>query len=180
VKDDPRRLKTVLEAALRNSDMVLLSGGVSMGDADHTPAVLKALKVKNIFHKSAIRPGKPLWFGIRGETAVFGLPGNPVSVGATFHEFAFPALRKMAGMAGPGVRAVFLPLASPAKKEHPLREFRVARLEKGGAAVAPVESYRGSGDFVSAALSDGVIVIPEDRREMPAGEIVEFHPWDMA
>ncbi len=179
VKDDPRKLETILAAALEKNDMVILSGGVSMGDADHTPAVLERLRVKNIFHKSAIRPGKPIWFGTSGKKAVFGLPGNPVSVGATFHEFALPALKKMAGISDPHVRVLYLPLGATAKKSHPLREFRVARLVDGGAAVSPVETYQGSGDFVSASQSDGLIVIPEDRCEMPAREIVEFHPWDM-
>ncbi len=179
IKDDPAALKRTLAAALAKSDVVVISGGVSMGERDHTPDVLKTCGVKNRLYKSAIRPGKPIWFGAKGKTAVFGLPGNPVSVAATFQEFVLPALRKMAGFVQPLPPVLHLPLAAPARKKHQLREFRVGNYADGGRAVAPVATYQGSGDFVSAAGSDGLIVIPEEARELPAGTVVEFHPWNL-
>ncbi len=178
IQDDPRALRRALAAALKNNDLLIVTGGVSMGERDHIPEILKECGVKNRLYKSAIRPGKPIWFGMKGATAVFGLPGNPVSVAATFREFVLPALRKMAGFGTVIPPALRLPLAAPAKKKHTLREFRVACYADGGAAVAPVPGYQGSGDFVSAARSDGLIVIPEEARELPAGTVVEFHPWN--
>ncbi len=177
IKDDPRALRRALAAALKKNDVVIVTGGVSMGERDHIPEILKECGVKNRLYKSAIRPGKPIWFGVKGAAAVFGLPGNPVSVAATFSEFVLPALRKMAGYASVILPVLRLPLAAPAKKKHALREFRVGCYANGGAAVAPVPGYQGSGDFVSAGRSDGLIVIPEEARELPAGTVVEFHPW---
>lgn len=178
IQDDPRTLRRALAQALKKNDVLIVTGGVSMGERDHIPDVLKECGVRNRIYKSAIRPGKPIWFGVKGKTAVFGLPGNPVSVAATFSEFVLPALRKMAGFGVAVPPALRLPLAAPAKKKHTLREFRVGCYADGGAAVAPVAGYQGSGDFVSASRSDGVIVIPEEARELPAGTIVEFHPWN--
>lgn len=179
VKDSRDKFKSAVKKAISSSNVVLVTGGVSMGDFDYTHKVLAELKVRNIFHKAAIRPGKPVWFGLTGNTLVFGLPGNPVSVAVTFNEFVLPALRKMAGFANPLPRSLILPLSKKVKKKHQLKEFRIARFEKGGAAVAPVTGYAGSGDFISASRSDGLIVLPEDRKELDAGEPVEFHPWDL-
>lgn len=178
IKDDPRLLRRALASALKKNDVLIVTGGVSMGDRDHIPDVLMECGVQNRLYKSAIRPGKPIWFGVKGKTAVFGLPGNPVSVAATFSEFVLPALRKMAGFGVAVPPALRLPLMIPARKKHALREFRVGCYVDGGASVAPVPGYQGSGDFVSAGRSDGLIVIPEEARELPAGTVVEFHPWN--
>lgn len=178
IKDDPRALRRALASALKKNDVLIVTGGVSMGERDHIPDVLTECGAHNRLYKSAIRPGKPVWFGVKGKTAVFGLPGNPVSVAATFREFVLPALRKMAGFGGAVPFPLHLPLAAPAKKKHGLREFRVGCYANGGAAVVPVPGYQGSGDFVSAGRSDGLIVIPEEARELSAGTVVEFHPWN--
>ncbi len=178
VRDEPRRFKAILKKAIRENDVVLITGGVSMGDADYTPIVLKELKVKNIFHKSSIKPGKPIWFGVTGKKAVFGLPGNPVSVAVTFSEFVKPALKKMAGISDPAPRKLLLPLSKDIRKKHDRKEFRIAAFTNGGGTVAAIK-HQGSGDFVSASKSDGVIVIPSDRAEIKAGETVEFHPWEL-
>ena len=178
IKDDPRALRRALASALKKNDVVIVTGGVSMGERDHIPEVLKECGVQNRLYKSAIRPGKPIWFGVKGKIAVFGLPGNPVSVAATFSEFVLPALRKMAGFGAAVPPSLYLPLAAPARKKHALREFRIGCYANGGAAVAPVPGYQGSGDFVSAGRSDGLIVIPEEVRKFPAGTVVEFHPWN--
>ena len=179
VSDDPKKYRKVITGAIKKSDMVIVTGGVSMGDSDHTYRVLNEIGVSQKFHKAAIRPGKPLWFGIKGKTLVFGLPGNPVSVAATFHEFVMPALKRMAGLSGGDAMpmSVTLPLSQPAGKKHGLREFRVSVLSNGGGSVEPVAGYQGSGDFVSASKSDGVIVLPESAREMKTGAPVVFHPW---
>src|SRR5207244_3350734 len=82
------------------SSNLLLSGGVSMGTKDLVPGVLQDLGVEPHFHQVAMKPGKPLFFGTRGDTMVFGLPGNPVSSFCGFELFVRPAIRKMAGHAG--------------------------------------------------------------------------------
>ena len=81
--------------------ILILSGGVSMGTKDLVPGVLQDLGIQPLFHQVAMKPGKPLFFGTRGETLVFGLPGNPVSSFCGFELFVRPAIRKMAGHAQP-------------------------------------------------------------------------------
>ena len=104
-RDSPRELKGILARALRKADLLLISGGVSVGDFDYTRGVLEGLGMKEVFWKVAIKPGKPLLFGIfppdsgrdRPAVPVFGLPGNPVSVLVCLEEFVRPALEKLQG-----------------------------------------------------------------------------------
>jgi len=96
VADDPRAIRSRVERGLR-ADVLLISGGVSVGKYDHVKAVLARQGVREIFWKVDIKPGKPLYFGKAGRTLVFGLPGNPVSVFVTFEEFVRPAILKLMG-----------------------------------------------------------------------------------
>jgi molybdopterin molybdotransferase len=97
VRDDPDATSGALGAALERSDVVCVSGGVSVGPHDHVKPALRSLGVEERFWGVALKPGKPTWFGTRGPTLVFGLPGNPVSAMVTFHLFVRPALRALAG-----------------------------------------------------------------------------------
>ena len=100
VRDDAEATRAAIERALDGTDVVLLTGGVSVGPHDHVKPALEALGVEQIFWRVALRPGKPLWFGRRGTQLVFGLPGNPVSAMVCFMLFARPALAVDAGRAG--------------------------------------------------------------------------------
>jgi len=95
VRDDAAALRAALARALK-ADMVLISGGVSMGDYDLVPGVLKSLGVKKIFHKVRVRPGKPMFFGVKGRKLVFGIPGNPVANFMAYLAYIRPAIRRMA------------------------------------------------------------------------------------
>ncbi|MFW6330304.1 MAG: molybdenum cofactor synthesis domain-containing protein, partial [Gemmatimonadota bacterium] len=95
--DDRERLERELARVLDAFDVLVVSGGVSMGRFDLVPAALQALGVETHFHKVSQRPGKPLWFGTRGETPVFGLPGNPVSTLVCLYRYVIPFLRRAAG-----------------------------------------------------------------------------------
>jgi molybdopterin molybdotransferase len=176
IPDDLQKIKNAIRNSLAISDMVIISGGVSVGDSDFTGEAFEQLGVKKIFHRCAMRPGKPVWFGVKGNKTVFGLPGNPVSIAVAFHEFVLPAIKQIA-MSYPMPKALFLPLETEIQKRHSLKEFRVALITKTGA-VEAVKSYGGSGDFVSSSKSDGIIVIPENSNKIKAGTTVEFHPWD--
>jgi len=181
VRDEERLMKRRLRAALGSSDCVLLSGGVSMGERDLVPEVLRDLGVRRVFHKLAMRPGKPIWFGVHGEnTAVFGLPGHPVSVQVTFHEFALPGMRIMGGFSDWQPRATWLPAGVEFNRRVALRSYilcRVKRGERGVSALYPVK-HRGSGDFASAVPSEGVAILPEGSWRPQEGEPVEYHAWD--
>lgn len=177
--DSEQALRRLIHKAMSRCDVLLVSGGVSVGDYDLVPDALRRLGVRKVFHGVAIRPGKPLWFGASGHgTLVFGLPGNPVSVRVGFREFVTPALRRMAGFAVPLPAGLMLPLAEPFKKKHSMTAFALGRVvnEPRGSRVCPVP-HEGSGDFVSAAASDGVFIVPADVKAKAAGDVVEFHPW---
>ena len=96
VPDDPQQLKSEFQAAM-DSDVILISGGMSVGDHDFAKPLLKELGVQEIFWKVSVKPGKPLYFGKLGKSLIFGLPGNPASSYVIFMEFTLPALRRMRG-----------------------------------------------------------------------------------
>lgn len=183
VADDPSALEQAIHRVLADSDAVVLSGGVSMGDKDLVPAALEASGVRRLLHKVAIRPGKPFWLGAaERDKLVFGLPGNPVSLQVTFREFVLPGLRRMAGMTDVHSPALRVPAGSAIEKTLDLRQFVPARLAPAdghGTVASPVEN-RGSGDFVSASRADGVIVLPEGPARIVPGDLVTFHPWGIA
>ncbi|MBI4248532.1 MAG: molybdopterin molybdenumtransferase MoeA, partial [Elusimicrobia bacterium] len=96
--DDPAILAKAFKKFLERSDLMLITGGVSVGDYDYTRRLLEKIGIKVVFWKVAIKPGKPLLFGRRGRKLVFGLPGNPLSALVCFDEFVRPALEKMQGL----------------------------------------------------------------------------------
>src|SRR6202042_3007932 len=112
VRDDRDEMRTRLKLHLSTHDVIILSGGVSMGRFDLVPTLLNELGVRTVFHKVAQRPGKPMWFGVaQSGPAVFALPGNPVSTQVCISRYVIPALMAAMGEANPGVRKI--PLAAP-------------------------------------------------------------------
>ena len=179
-QDNASALRKTLRAALKNRDVVLLSGGVSVGRYDLVPQVIQEIGARIRFHKVAIKPGKPVLYATFGRNQhIFGLPGNPLSALTGLHEFVLPAIRRMTGVAEQNCHpSVYLPLAetlTPRGKrlEHVL--VRVVQHETGPK-LAPVLS-RGSADLVAANLADGVAILPRDKRKCMAGKYVEFRSW---
>ncbi|HEY0378585.1 MAG TPA: gephyrin-like molybdotransferase Glp [Pyrinomonadaceae bacterium] len=161
--DDPELLKREIAAAAARSDVLVLSGGVSMGVYDFTKAALEALDAEIFFARVSLRPGKPTVFARLGETLVFGLPGNPVSVSVTFNLFARTALRAMQGYqeaAMPEERAV---LARSVKGSAGRASYLPARLltDAEGRLVAEPLKWGGSSDFVAFARATALVVVPE-------------------
>jgi len=175
VPDDPRRLAATLEDQLVRADLLVTSGGVSVGAYDVVKEVLSRLGTVG-FDKVAMQPGMPQGFGTIGpdSTPVFGLPGNPVSALVSFEAFVRPALRKMLGatpIERPKVRAVTTKAltSSPGKRSF----LRVAlEVKKGAYVVTPVS---GPGSHLLAGLSraNALAVIPEDVEKVPVGEPVD-------
>jgi molybdopterin molybdotransferase len=175
VPDDPRRLAATLEDQLVRADVLVTSGGVSVGAYDVVKQVLSQLGTVT-FDKVAMQPGMPQGFGTIGpdSTPVFGLPGNPVSALVSFEAFVRPALRKMLGaepIERPRVRAVTTqPLTSPPGK----RSFVRVQLEvrQGAYVVTPVS---GPGSHLLAGMSraNALALVPEDATSLPAGAPVE-------
>ena len=176
--DDRTVLAERLAAHLATHDVIVLTGGVSMGRFDHVPSVLRQLGVQEVFHKVAQRPGKPIWFGIgaAGQT-VFGLPGNPVSALVCLVRYVVPALAAMAG--SPASATEYVPLASPFKVKPALALFLPVQVEHSATVgrVAMPRPTRGSGDFISLLGTDGFVELPPGPREFPAGYLAPLYRW---
>ncbi|GAJ27842.1 molybdopterin biosynthesis protein MoeA [Acidomonas methanolica NBRC 104435] len=176
--DDPDATMAVMTRALAERDVVILSGGVSMGDFDYVPQALEQLGVRRIFHRVAQRPGRPLWFGLGPQgQAVFALPGNPVSAMTCFTRYVLPALTAAEGATES--RAVPLALAEDAPRLPDLTRFMPARLTHAasGQTLAHLLPVSTSGDFNHLGSTDGIVEIPPGDGAAPAGSAVTFHGW---
>ena len=174
VRDDFDATREAIAEALSSSDVVMLSGGVSMGDYDLVKPALGDLGATILVEKVAMHPGKPTVFAKLGEKIVFGLPGNPVSVAVSFHLFARPALLKMQGANGVHLPRMSAYASRPVKGAPPRRSHQPARLViRDGRAEAEPLKWSGSSDLVAFMRADCLIVVPEDRQSLNEGELVE-------
>ena len=171
--DEEKDLKEKIKAGLE-ADVLVLSGGVSMGEFDLVPKILQESGVAQVFHKVFLKPGKPIWFGRHETGFVFGLPGNPVSVQACFKLFTEPLLLGLMGHKNPGWGSFWLPLAGDIKKKTEREQFTPAKIEKNALAEVRIQ---GSGDFSNLVQSTGMLRMPAEARLLHRGELVEFIPW---
>ncbi len=173
VRDDAAEIQQQIDEAISTSNVVLITGGVSVGDYDFTGSALAELGVENIFYKVAQKPGKPLFFGRKNKTLVFGLPGNPASVLSCFYEYVTPAIRLLTGSAAPhGLPKVQLPLAENLNKKAGLAHFLKAKLSGGS-----VHILQGQESFIlsSFAEADCLVRIPAEAGNLEKGAMVECH-----
>ena len=178
IGDDAAELKRRLKFHLETHDVLVLSGGVSMGKLDLVPRVLEELGVRCVFHKVAQRPGKPLWFGIAASgAAVLGLPGNPVSTAVCVSRYVLPALAASQGQTPcPPER---MALGAPVVVNPPFTLFLPIRIEiddwgRNWAMPAPTN---GSGDFTALAGTDGFVELPPGPNTYPKGFVTRMHRW---
>ena len=171
--DDRESLSAKLSEGL-SADVLVTSAGVSMGDRDFVRDVLAELGVAPVFWKVLIKPGGPIAFGVAGKTAVFSLPGNPVSSLVTFEVFVRPAIRKMTGHRDPVKPAVKAALAEPVKKKPGKTQFFRVTIESGEEGyVARTSGDQNSGILRTLVLADGIAVLPAERTSFAAGEKVD-------
>jgi molybdopterin molybdotransferase len=156
-------------------DVLVLSGGVSMGKYDLVESVLKAMGAEFFFDAVAIRPGKPAVFGICQGKPVFGLPGNPVSTMVTFELFVAPAIDLLSGAEARALPLVEARLAEAMKEKPGLAHFLPARVNWHGA-VPEVKAlkWQGSGDIAALAEANCFLVVPADRENIEVGESVSI------
>lgn len=176
--DDPRILAERLGRHLASHDVLVLSGGVSMGRFDYVPRTLRELGVTEVLHRVAQRPGKPLWFGVGpAGQAVFGLPGNPVSSLVCLVRYVVPALQAAAGLVARPVEPVALGAAFRVKPA--LWYFLPVQLDSNPSlgTVALPRPTGGSGDFISLLGTDGFVELPPGPAEYPAGHVAPLHRW---
>jgi molybdopterin molybdotransferase len=178
VRDDEAELTARLGFHLRTHDVLILSGGVSMGKLDLVPRVLEKLGVSMVFHHVAQRPGKPMWFGVsQTGPAVFALPGNPVSTLVCLSRYVLPALRAAMGQAPGEPPRISLTAAFEVKA--PLAFYLPVKLRSDdwGRTSAEPRPTNGSGDFTALAGTDGFVELPPGPGTLPKGHVARFFPW---
>jgi molybdopterin molybdotransferase len=158
--DKPEQIERLIKEGLEN-DLLVITGGVSMGTADYIPQTLAKLGVKEVFHKVAMKPGKPVWFGTHERGLVFGLPGNPVSVLACFELFVTTALKARQGWSDPLPPFLNAKLAADFHYATNRETYHPATLvfSDGGPVVTPVPWF-GSADVLGASAADALAVLP--------------------
>jgi molybdopterin molybdotransferase len=156
------------------SDVLVLTGGVSAGKLDLVPGVLQEAGVQPQFHKVEMKPGKPVFFGTRGDTLVFGLPGNPVSALVCFELFVRPALRRLGGHAEPGPSVVRAVLAEEFAYRTDRPTYHPALLDAVGPdwSVRPVP-WHGSPDLRGLTKANAFVIFPAGDHRHPAGQVFE-------
>jgi molybdopterin molybdotransferase len=175
VRDDPALLETAFREASAMADVIITSGGVSVGEADFIKDLLHRLG-EVLFWKIAMKPGRPLAYGRIGDAHFFGLPGNPVAVMVTFYEFVRDALLTLMGKTGSAAFPTFhVPCVSPLKKAPGRTEFQRGVLfqDEGGAWRVRVTGEQGSGILSSMSEANCFIVLPEATGNVAAGTVVE-------
>jgi molybdopterin molybdotransferase len=174
VKDDPDATRAAVERGL-HADVLVTTGGVSVGVYDLVRAAEAELGVEEVFWRVAVRPGKPVAFGVRGSTLVFGLPGNPVSSLVGFELFVRPALRALQGASSVG------PLYRPGRLAGPARRISArdsllrarTRVEDDEVLLEPL-SGQESHMIAQAATADALVLVPRGEGELEAGSPVRY------
>jgi molybdopterin molybdotransferase len=170
VRDEPTEHRRVIDKGLAECDMLLLTGGVSMGDFDYVPRVLEEAGVNVLYHRVRVKPGRPTLFGRTGTCLVFGLPGNPVSTFVIFEVLVRPLLHALQNAPAPGTEV-------SGRLSHPIRrkdidraEFYPAMLDRGddGNLFTPVR-YGGSSHLNALAAADALVGIPAGVEGLEAG-----------
>jgi len=179
VRDDREAVERAFADAAAGADAVVTSGGVSVGDADYVAEVLERAGTVG-FWKVAMKPGRPLAFGRLGDALFFGLPGNPVSVMATFYQLVRPALQALAGLPDPGPPLAVTAVCQDALRTKPgRREFQRGVLSRtsDGRLVVRKAGRQGSGVLSSMSAANCFIVLPEDSGPVSAGDEVTVQPF---
>ncbi|WP_290636010.1 gephyrin-like molybdotransferase Glp [Aquisalimonas sp.] len=178
ISDDPDTMEKAFADAASFADAIITSGGVSVGDADFVKTIMNRLGQVG-FWKIAMRPGRPLAFGTIGEARFFGLPGNPVSVVATWYQFVQPALRRMMGEDPEPPTTFRVRTATDLRKRPGRTEFQRGILQRddAGELVVTTTGSQGSGILRSVSLADCFIVLPHDSGDVAAGTMVDVQPF---
>jgi len=178
ILDDEKMLQERLARHLSQHDVLILSGGVSKGKLDLVPKVLKSLRVEEVFHQVAQRPGMPMWFGVgRAGQSVFGLPGNPVSTLVCLVRYVVPAMTL--AMGARRVTPDPVAMASSVQSRRSVAYFLpvCVRHDEIGRALAEPRIPRGSGDFLALTEADGFVELPPQAEAFPAGYLVSLYRW---
>jgi molybdopterin molybdotransferase len=171
VDDDKDATKLIIEKALRECDLLLLTGGISVGDFDFVGESLLACGVEQVFHKIKQKPGKPLYFGKKGHLPVFALPGNPAAVLTCFYEYVLPCIKLLMGNKNAAL-TLYLPLLKAYHKKKGLTHFLKGRVEgRGVLPLSAQESYK----LNSFSLANSIIELDGEKEDFKEGELVKVN-----
>ncbi|MEW6237518.1 MAG: gephyrin-like molybdotransferase Glp [Candidatus Omnitrophota bacterium] len=177
-RDDPGALRDLIRRGVEEADLLIASGGVSAGERDFLPGLLRDMGMRTIFHKASVKPGKPILFGLLDERPIFGLPGNVVSVIASFHLFVKPSIKLMMGRKDWRNTTMFARMGqlvhNPGSRTHFMR-CRLSHMPSG-APIAYPTGKQESGMLTSLLGADGFAVIPGDVDTVEEFTEVEFIP----
>ena len=175
VADDADATREAVATALADTDVLLITGGVSVGAHDHVKRALESCGVQERFWRVRLKPGKPLWFGVRGATLVFGLPGNPLSTIAGVLCFVEPALSALHGEPGAGPRTRRARLTASARAGDGRTTLLAATFADGDDGVLEATPMAEQGSHLTGALAraHGFVVAPHDAGDLPAGALVD-------
>jgi molybdopterin molybdotransferase len=179
LQDNPEALLNSFNQASQTADIIISSGGVSVGDADHTKTALKHSGQVD-FWKIAIKPGRPLAFGHIGNSVFFGLPGNPVAVMVSFYQFVLPAIESILGIKDKAIAPTLQVKVSENIRKKPGRtEIVRGILQQQADGILSVKSTgkQGSGILRSMSLANAFIILEHDRDTVKAGEFVTVQPF---
>jgi molybdopterin molybdotransferase len=183
VPDDPAQLEATFRHAAENADAVITSGGVSVGEADHTKQVMAKLG-DVLFWKIAMRPGRPMAIGrieSRGRQAIlFGLPGNPVAVMVTFYAFVRDALLAMSGATAAPLPMLRARSVQPIRKKAGRTEYQrgIVSVSGDGSLQVTITGSQGSGILRSMSEANGLVVLHHEQGDVPAGGSVDVLPFE--
>jgi molybdopterin molybdotransferase len=167
-KDKETDLVKAIRKSLKVSDILILTGGVSVGDYDFVAAGLEKCGVKKKFHKVRQKPGKPLYFGVYGKKLIFGLPGNPAAVLSCYYTFVLKAISAM--MKVPYTPTVLLPAMNSYSKKGTLTNILKARTAARGVEILDhQESYK----LNALVVADSLVILPPDKQEVKPGDMLE-------
>ena len=172
VKDNKKKLSKIISHCFKKADLILISGGISVGKYDFVNEVMEKTGTEKLFYKISQRPGKPLYFGKNGKTYIFGLPGNPASVLTCFYEYVYPFIRKMLGYEKCFLQETTMRVSTDINKTFKLSNFLKAKVLSDS-----VEPLEGQGSYIIKSFTDAdcFIYLPLETSYVKAGEEVEVH-----
>ncbi|CAN5461405.1 molybdopterin molybdotransferase MoeA [soil metagenome] len=180
--DDPWVIKSAMEAAFEKADLVITTGGVSVGDRDYVRNCAIDLGTEEVFWRVAMKPGKPVFFGLRKGKPLLGLPGNPVAAMVAFQVFVRPTILRLMGAANPSVPVFPVRLCTPLRKRAGRTEFVRVRFEgrAEGLCALPTKG-QGSHMIGGTALAEGLLHLPPEVEQLAEGETAQasFLRWGL-
>lgn len=169
-EDTLEATENALSKAMEHSDLVLISGGISVGDYDFVGTALNNLGVQQIFYKVLQKPGKPFFFGIKNNTYVFALPGNPGSTLSCYYVYVNTLIDRISGRSQPGLLRIFLPLTETLENKGNRALFLKANVTQREVEIL---DYQNSSMMISFATANALVYVPSEKNMVEKGELVE-------